>query len=76
MWEYNLNSEKLFFYKSTEVVISLSSKGSPLASSTSYLFMLSFSSLLVSDVLGLVVEEEVKGLLTLVQPVSNLVRML
>ena len=75
MWEYNLNSEKLFLMNQ-QVVISLSSKGSPLASSKSYLFMLSFSNLHVSDVLGLVVDEEVKGLLTLVQPVSNLVRML
>ena len=35
--------------------------------------MFGFSNLLLSDVIWLVVEEEVKGLLTRVQPVSNLV---
>ena len=38
-----------------------------------YLFLFGFSNLLLSDVIWLVVEEEVKGLLTRVQPVGNLV---
>ena len=45
-------------------------------SSSGYLFLRSFGHLLLSDVVWLVVEEEVKRLLTLVQPVSNLVMML
>ena len=70
------NPRSFFFDESTDGDICLFSKGSQSSSSRSYLFMFSFSNFLVSDVLGMVVEKEVKGLLTLVQPVSNLVRML
>ena len=42
-------------------------------SSSGYLSLCSFGHLLLSDVIWLVVEEEVKRLLTLVQPVGNLV---
>ena len=52
-------------------MISFSWKG--LSSACIYLFLFGFSNLLLSDVIWLVVEEEVKGLLTRVQPVGNLV---
>ena len=45
-------------------------------SSSAYLFLFCFSNLLFSDVIWLVVKEEVKRLLTREQPVGNLVMML
>ena len=69
MWEYNLT---MFFWQinTNQLMVRSSSwKGS----SSGYLSLCSFGHLLLSDVVWLVVEEEVKCLLTLVQPVGNLV---